>query len=677
MSHLVTTIRNNRNWGMVLLVAIICFAGLPALIDIHLYPKLWMMALIVIGMGIYNIVRSSGTGINLSIPMMLWVAFLMFSIPAALASSFLGQAALVMSRDFLVIALAMMFSQSDFKGKEALWLGAALSLLIMVIWGGVDLLGALDRFQLTHQNSYQIKASLGHRNLYGHFLSLCMVLALPLLWRGKRQSLFTMLLIGAASLMCFVTLSRGTWISCAVALMVLTLGLIKVHQKLPFKLGRLSRWIVAFLILIAVIFAVFVVDELYTLVHQFETAVNIKAGTTRDRWMLLKYSWTMFLDHPFIGVGIGHWPIELLTFDQTGMLSDNGRTIYQRPHSDFFWVFSERGVFAGLAYAAVFVVGVILSMHEFFTKRSPKSLALMGAWILMVLIAFTNFPMERMEFAVVMAVLISLSEGGRIVKFGRLANMAVIGLSFLAMYTFTKRIMAERHYGRAQMARENADWNMYLTEIRSANGAFLPLDEVARPLKWHEGLALSRLDSLEAADKAFFEAADINPNNPEVQNAVGVSYANRRDLSNALKHFSLSTKNIPRYQEGILNVAQIQRAQGDWRSAFDTYLKADYTLTSLGYENLGVKLAGDSLTNMIEQYPERKLMLTIQAIRNTPSWSFSVIRNCAQNGIPFPRQVLMDACYYMLSNCDGDEECDEVKAIKMHYIPNDDLNLND
>jgi hypothetical protein len=117
--------------------------------------------------------------------------------------------------------------------------------------------------------------------------------------------------------------------------------------------------------------------------------------------------------------------------------------------------------------------------------------------------------------------------------------------------------------------------------------------------------------------------------------------------------------------------------QGHWREAFDAILQADATQPTERYKSLGTGLAQDSLTQLAAECPDRKMQLTLEAIRNTPDWSLDILRKTVGNRVDFDHQAYVDACYYMLRHCDEYEDCDLAETMINRYLPNgiEDLNL--
>ena len=79
---------------------------------------------------------------------------------------------------------------------------------------------------------------------------------------------------------------------------------------------------------------------------------------------------------------------------------------------------------------------------------------------------------------------------------------------------------------------------------------------------------------------------------------------------------------------------------------------------------------------MLPMIPDHKMMKTLEALRNTPEWAFSVIQKCASNDVPFDRQAYLDACFFMLKHCEEYEDCDLVDEIIEQYLPGGKAELN-
>jgi tetratricopeptide (TPR) repeat protein len=232
-------------------------------------------------------------------------------------------------------------------------------------------------------------------------------------------------------------------------------------------------------------------------------------------------------------------------------------------------------------------------------------------------------------------------------------------------------------FQKAEAAYQRGDIDKALAMLHEVDKE-LELDEALRPFSYHNAIWNDSLNTDERIER-FTSGLQHVPNHPHLHEALGVAFLKKNDTLSALKHFEEAVRNTPRYQAAWLGIAEVFTGQGHWREAFDAILQADATQPTERYKSLGAGLAQDSLTQLAAECPDRKMQLTLEAIRNTPDWSLDILRKTVGNRVDFDHQAYVDACYYMLRYCDEYEDCDLAETMINRYLPNgiEDLNLED
>lgn len=608
----------------------------------------------------------------------LWLLFLIACLPGVVLSQNPEDGWLIWCSDLLVFAFAWMLSAalSQAELQKVVPRFALGIVLVLGVWGCWEWISALDGGVLTHRGTYDVKTSLGHRNLYSQFILMAALLALPIaLSKSRLRPLaWVALLIGV--FMGVLLLSRGAWILLFVCVLVFLL--VKRPTRWWPMLHRRWKWASVAVAASILVTLALTLDEWYTIGHHFETAFDFSKGTMRDRWLLAERSFSLFLDHPLNGIGAGMWRIEIMQFDQTGMLTESATLFYHRSHNDFLWVFSESGVVAGVLYLAVFVTGLVQSWRHYRSRQDMFSLAIFIAWVGFTLVSFSNFPRERMEFGLMLALLIAAIsrpfEVQETIKRPWFAG-TMAAAALITMVPFSRRLYAEQSMDLGIKGRTTGNIDAYYDYTLQAKQAGLYIESSIFPLEWHLGEALRMRGETEEAKRLFEQAKRHNQYHPWIDHSIGLCHIALEDSDSALLSFEGAVTRTPRFQEAWLHVADMQCQQDDLPVAVESFLKADPVQPNPHYDVLGVILGSDSLDGMIDQFPERKLMLTITAMRNTSTWSLSVIRKTSLNGLPFTQQALMDACYYMVTHCEGEEDCGQCWRIKEKYLPGVDLDL--
>jgi len=92
---------------------------------------------------------------------------------------------------------------------------------------------------------------------------------------------------------------------------------------------------------------------------KFENSVPLRRpimslGSLKGRILLWQKSFQMIKAAPILGIGLGQWKIVLPAYKMNQKFRRSGggwrEILFQRPHNDFLWVFSETGVLGLLGY---------------------------------------------------------------------------------------------------------------------------------------------------------------------------------------------------------------------------------------------------------------------------------------------------------------------------------------
>lgn len=548
-------------------------------------------------------------------------------------------------------------------------------LAILTAWGCWQLLGAMEGFTLSHQKSYEIVASLGHRNLFGQFIWVLILTSIPGIHLFSKFKWAIRVLMFLAALLTLLMLARSAWLIALSSIVGVFIYFKTSKLSMSQKQARLMYAGLG----VALILFIFSLDGWNGIQHHFVSAFDFTEGTTRDRLLLAWRSIQMGNEHWLTGAGAGQWPILQLAFDQAGMTTETGEIVYMRPHNDFLWLYAEYGILTALAYLSIFLVGILNSVRQLKDLRSMGNLAILLTWIALFIASVNNFPFERSEFLLALAAMlgISVSKAKKKFHFNFNLKLSMVLVFLAASYGVVYFTWAKNQVFNALISVEKNELIEAKKHFEEAKRLRLFMDEKALPIDWHlANLSLKQSDAKFALSH-FFEAQKINPNHPFIQNSIGAMLADQGKIDDAMEYFIKATANTPKYPEAWLNIALLQYNQGNSQLALRSFLNAKCKSDLPLYKPLGTRLGVEKMTQLIHEFPERKLWKTIEAIRNTPDWSYQTLVKSCVNQNDFKEQAIIEACYYMFKHCDNETECAEVAAIKEKYIPEIDLNLEE
>lgn len=548
-------------------------------------------------------------------------------------------------------------------------------LVILTVWGWWQLISAMDGFTLSHQRSYEIVASLGHRNLLGQFIWVLILTSIPGIHLFSKFKWAIRVLMFLAALLTLLMLARSAWLIALSSIVGVFIYFKTSKLSMSQKQARLMYAGLG----VALILFIFSLDGWYSIQHHFVSAFDFTEGTTRDRLLLAWRSIQMGNEHWLTGAGAGQWPILQMAFDQSGMSTESGEIVYMRPHNDFLWLYAEYGIFVALAYLSIFFIGILNAVRQLKTLRSMSNLAILLTWIALFIASVNNFPLERSEFLLALVALlgISASKTDKKLHFNVNFKLAFVLVFLASSYGVVYFALAKNQVHKALISIEKNEFEKAKMHFGEAKRLRLFMDEKALPIDWHLANLSLRQSDAKTALALFNAALKVNPNHPYIYNSIGAILAQDREPEGAKIYFETATQFAPKYADAWLNIALLQYSSGDFDAAFNSFLTAKCSSNLPLYKPLGTRLSVEKMTRLIPDFPERKLWKTIEAIRNTPDWSYQTLVKSCVNKNDFKEQAIIEACYYMFKHCDNETECAEVAAIKEKYIPEIDLNLEE
>ncbi|WP_324718114.1 O-antigen ligase family protein [Carboxydochorda subterranea] len=221
--------------------------------------------------------------------------------------------------------------------------------------------------------------TMGSPNTVGAYLASIFPVSLSLLYQailersrlGARATIGLSLALMAIALA--VSLSRGSWISLLVALPIVVVVLAGHRDGRAVLIGTLIALVATGVVVGAVLLARSGPGSnvLHTLTRRAVSIVSLDSAGDRVRWMMLRASWAMFLDNPWLGVGPGNFQSRLPAYIRpTGSVEKQLVPLaleLEFPHNLPLHVAAEGGI-VGLASLAVWVTSMFIQyarrLHE-------------------------------------------------------------------------------------------------------------------------------------------------------------------------------------------------------------------------------------------------------------------------------------------------------------------------
>lgn len=446
---------------------------------------------------------------------------------------------------------------------------------------------------------YIVYGTMVNKNLFASFLFLTLPFSLYgfFVFRNNWD-----LVAGSASVLslwCIVlAASRAVWIAVLVAGGVAGVGAFLVFRKsTTFK--KEKRQLATRGGIFLVIFSALVVFSYPAgreatmkeapLQEKMSSAANVGAGSAQVRLQLWEKTFSMISDHPFLGVGLGNWKINIPHYGTNGLPSEQGRVQYIRPHNDFLWVLSEAGPLALLAYISLFGISFyylfrILSRSKSWEEKFFLIMILFGIIGFLVISCF-SFPKERIAHSIfinllLVVILVKYHQGfkgesaGLPIPFSSLLLVSSVVLIISGAVGF-HRIRSESHLLKAYQYWDKDQWQSMIEEAEKAQSVFVNLDHNATPISWLRGIAYISLSQKETALEELKEAVKAHPNHIQVLDNLATCYELLGDHSNAIKYYNAVIKISPHFENSLRNLSVIYYNMDKYEEALKAYSQAD------------------------------------------------------------------------------------------------------
>jgi O-antigen ligase len=422
-------------------------------------------------------------------------------------------------------------------------------------------LGLHDRNELL-----AVTGLMSNVNLYASFLivvlplCLCGVVILRGLWRFAAAFV-------AVALFCLVVLlqTRATYLGLAgggAATAIIVVCRWKELGLKPWVRPLLLGVSTAALISVAAFVAVADGNQIAERVRSiFSGEATTAAG---GRLVIWKLTLQMAADHWWTGIGAGNFPVLLHDyFDIDNPEFSSIHPNWLQPHNDFLWVLAEKGVFGLILYLGIFISAFWLLLSSL---RAGLSLdrAWMAVFVAMglasyLIVSFFDFPMERINHQVYLALYLGMSIALGYEARGALAVLdkpsdcrlfpwvlsgAVVIIALGIAYS-TAALRQEWYVIRARTNLADNDHESLVQNARLSATPWKTLDSFATPVSFLEGTGLMFLAKLDAALACFERARREMPARNYIVAHIGLLSALRKDYPRAVEAFSAALARSP------------------------------------------------------------------------------------------------------------------------------------
>lgn len=520
-------------------------------IDTGLYPRYLVLAFSFMP---YILSKKTRIGFSFHPSDIAILSFLALGIVGSLRSVNISEASTWLIRPCFWMSAFYIFKQLTRKEKKIFLYSLLLSGTILIGYS----LWQLGHTDFSRVSSYQVTGFNGHKNLLVSALLLLAGISLIAVYKNGLNKK----LLWFAAIALFLTLSLFSKTG-VIGSLVLIIGwftaeffLKNESRNLPIR-PLLGSFILTFLFIPA-----------FFLILPLLIDLPITMQLDSERCLLWQKSFALIVEHPILGIGVGNWHLLFPSHSLSGIYRLTDLNIsFQRPHNDLLLILCETGVLGFFFFLLTPFYACLQTIKYGWNKANLIYLVLM---IVVFLILFSDFPLERPEHGLMLMYILSAPFS---VEEGQNKTLPAIGVYVLLFYIMLVSLfrMKGEYYTKqmndAIIAKKNHE------VIRNGNcslNIFYSLDPWSNPIHWQMGRAWMALHQSDSAYRHFRIALNAAPFHHHLINDMGVMLFTRRQVIQAQQMFKEALRINPRFDEPALNLARIELLSGNLLGARQT-----------------------------------------------------------------------------------------------------------
>lgn len=423
---------------------------------------------------------------------------------------------------------------------------------------------------ISNNNIYEITGWAGHKNLTASVLFLLFGLTVYSFILGKRSGpIYIVMLLQVTVIL--VLQSRAV-----VLVLVLFLGLLAGYiffTKSPARVWIRNNMIflVSAPILLAMILF-FSFGGTKSDLIKLSPTTYFKSSSGSERMFVWYKTGQLISDHWIKGYGAGNWKLVFPSKSIEGSYRmQSQHVIFTRAHNDYLEIWAETGILGLINYLSLFLVAFREIILKFKSGESQNKLVtLVPMFLLMgyMVIAFFDFPKERMEHTLLLSFLFALAtnraqETARPIGFffplkgnSRLFFIWFLVFILIVNCVFSNYIInGEYHTRKAMEAKVSGQWQKVEQESKKAYSSFYQINPIATSIKWLEGNAAYNRGKYGEAEKLLALASQHTPYHFFCLNDYASTLVQLRKYQEAIEIYKKVLFINPRFEEAMFNIS--------------------------------------------------------------------------------------------------------------------------
>ena len=316
--------------------------------------------------------------------------------------------------------------------------------------------------------------------------------------------------------------------------------------------------------------------------QQAQSTFSTKSQNAQWRLKMWNSSLQLAEDHLLLGVGAGNWKSAVIPYYHLNFGSHYQN--WRRPHNDFLWVLTEKGMPGLLLFLVIFVLVFFYGFKILFNQRDKNRLFLTililtgtGSYLVA---SFFTFPLERINHQVYLAVFLALiismyyknqSERNESNLFSRV-NIVIFILSLFSVYYSYLAVRQEVTVRKIANAMNTGRNHRAIKYCDLAYTPFTTIDNNNIPIKMYRGVINLRLKNYRQSYSDFKQALEEFPNQISVLNNLAIATSELKRNKEALEYLDKALYLFPHFEKSLVNQTIVYFNAGDYRSAYISWL---------------------------------------------------------------------------------------------------------
>ncbi len=407
---------------------------------------------------------------------------------------------------------------------------------------------------------------------------------------GRYFSIFT---TTAILLMILFLRTRSVWVGTGFGVMVFFIGIMAYHKKLQIKKSLLKKIMLSFSAL-AILGLVYIFAGRggdYSIPTLVKSISDPYSATNINRVKIWEVTGEMITDNPVLGVGAGNWKLNAGNyFSKTHF--DKSLLNWLRPHNDYLWVWSVKGIFGLIAFLGIFVISLIYVFRIIHDLDDPDekflTLFIIAGILAYIFISIFTFPLERINHQIYVCLYLAVISvlSARAFpsvqkqinsRFNFFSGIPILVFAFIYSYSIYD---AEKKVMQCRAMQFSKQWIPMYNEALKIPNTFRSLDSDGTPISWYAGLSADNSGNTKQAITAYKQAVKQHPGHVKSHNNLGVSYIKTKQYKEAIPVLEQATFILPNYLEAKINLASAYFRYGNFSACLRVLSSIpDYQMT--------------------------------------------------------------------------------------------------